>query len=172
MEPRGPSTWCGSVLRPSSRSRTSTFKTLSPSAVGTFDIVLFTVLLYHMRHPLLALERAASVSGDLLILETVLDATEVTRAGDGLLPRCRAEARSKQLVGSEPALCRGHAARCGLQANHLHAKPIPRKLTIFDRVKRNPPSRRAASFTPAEVPDSAPRGCICCSAMDLAARIA
>jgi len=83
----------------SRRGLTSTFTTLSPSAVGTFDIMLFTVLLYHMRHPLLALERAASVCGDLLILETVLDAAEVTRAGDGLLPRCRAEARSKHWWG-------------------------------------------------------------------------
>lgn len=47
---------------------------LSLAAIGTFDIVLFTGLLYHLRHPLFALERAASVCGDLLILETILDA--------------------------------------------------------------------------------------------------
>jgi hypothetical protein len=43
---------------------------LSPAKVGTFDVVLFLGVLYHMRHPLLALERVASVTKDFLLLET------------------------------------------------------------------------------------------------------
>jgi tRNA (mo5U34)-methyltransferase len=44
---------------------------LAPEQVGgTFDVVLFLGVLYHLRHPLLALERVASVVGDLLIVET------------------------------------------------------------------------------------------------------
>ena len=46
---------------------------LSPERVGTFDIVLFLGVLYHMKHPMLALERAASVTKRLLIVETVID---------------------------------------------------------------------------------------------------
>jgi tRNA (mo5U34)-methyltransferase len=46
---------------------------LSPEAVGRFDVVLFLGVLYHLRHPLLALERVASVVGERLILETVVD---------------------------------------------------------------------------------------------------
>jgi tRNA (mo5U34)-methyltransferase len=46
---------------------------LSPAAVGTFDVVLFLGVLYHMKHPLLALEKAASVTKDMMILETVVD---------------------------------------------------------------------------------------------------
>jgi tRNA (mo5U34)-methyltransferase len=46
---------------------------LSPDRVGMFDIVLFLGLLYHMKHPMLALERAASVTKRLLIVETVID---------------------------------------------------------------------------------------------------
>ncbi len=46
---------------------------LSPEQVGTFDVVLFLGVLYHMRHPMLALERVASVTGRLLIVETVID---------------------------------------------------------------------------------------------------
>jgi tRNA (mo5U34)-methyltransferase len=46
---------------------------LSPETVGTFDVVLFSGVLYHMRHPLLALERAASVTRELLIIETATD---------------------------------------------------------------------------------------------------
>ncbi len=43
---------------------------LSPERIGTFDLVLFVGVLYHMRHPLLALERVASVTERLLILDT------------------------------------------------------------------------------------------------------
>src|SRR5919204_2170960 len=43
---------------------------LSPERVGVFDLVLFVGVLYHLRHPLLALERVASVTGDQLILDT------------------------------------------------------------------------------------------------------
>lgn len=46
---------------------------LSPERVGTFDVVLFLGVLYHMRHPLLALERVASVTGRYLVLETAVD---------------------------------------------------------------------------------------------------
>ncbi len=54
-------------------SRTLEVLDLSPEAVGTFDLVLFLGVLYHMRHPLLALERVFSVTKDLLILETHVD---------------------------------------------------------------------------------------------------
>jgi tRNA (mo5U34)-methyltransferase len=46
---------------------------LSPERVGMFDVVLFLGVLYHLPHPLLALERIASVTRGLLILETVVD---------------------------------------------------------------------------------------------------
>jgi tRNA (mo5U34)-methyltransferase len=43
---------------------------LSREAVGAFDLVLFVGVLYHMRHPLLALERVSSITGGQLILDT------------------------------------------------------------------------------------------------------
>jgi len=46
---------------------------LSPERVGVFDLTLFLGVLYHMRHPLLALERVASVTGKMLILDTHVD---------------------------------------------------------------------------------------------------
>jgi tRNA (mo5U34)-methyltransferase len=49
---------------------------LSPERVGTFDLVMFVGVLYHLRHPLLALERVASVTGDQLILDTHTAMTE------------------------------------------------------------------------------------------------
>lgn len=52
---------------------------LSPEEVGVFDLVLFVGVLYHMRHPLLALERVASVTGNMLILQTQVDLVPITR---------------------------------------------------------------------------------------------
>ena len=37
---------------------------------GVFDVVLFFGVLYHLRHPLLAMERVAAVTGEVLFLET------------------------------------------------------------------------------------------------------
>jgi tRNA (mo5U34)-methyltransferase len=46
---------------------------LAPERAGAFDVVLFLGVLYHLRHPLLALEKVYSVTADHLILETVTD---------------------------------------------------------------------------------------------------
>ena len=46
---------------------------LDPTKIGQFDLVLFLGVLYHMRHPLLALERLASVTRSRAIVETVVE---------------------------------------------------------------------------------------------------
>jgi tRNA (mo5U34)-methyltransferase len=43
---------------------------LDPARLGTFDVVLFLGVLYHMRDPIGALERAAAMTGGLLVVET------------------------------------------------------------------------------------------------------
>jgi len=59
---------------------------LSPERVGTFDVVLFLGVLYHLRHPFLALERVASVTRDRLILETVVDLVGLQRPAMAFYP--------------------------------------------------------------------------------------
>lgn len=59
---------------------------LSPDRVGTFDVVLFLGVLYHLRHPLLALERVASVTKGLLILDTVVDMVGFGRPAAAFYP--------------------------------------------------------------------------------------
>jgi tRNA (mo5U34)-methyltransferase len=60
---------------------------LSPDLVGgTFDVVLLLGVLYHMEHPLLALERVASVTGTYLILETLIDMTFTNRPAAAFYP--------------------------------------------------------------------------------------
>lgn len=65
---------------------------LSPERVGRFDVVLFLGVLYHMRHPLLALERVANVTRELLIVETIVDLLHVRRPAMAFYP-------SKELAG-------------------------------------------------------------------------
>jgi tRNA (mo5U34)-methyltransferase len=43
---------------------------LDPDRIGRFDIVLFMGVLYHLKHPLLALERVCSVARDLVAVES------------------------------------------------------------------------------------------------------
>ena len=60
---------------------------LAPEAVGgRFDVVLCLGVLYHMRHPFLMIERVASVTGELLILETHVDMTWTRRPAMALYP--------------------------------------------------------------------------------------
>jgi tRNA (mo5U34)-methyltransferase len=44
---------------------------ISPETVGMHDVVLFLGVLYHLRDPLAGLANAASVTSDLLVVETV-----------------------------------------------------------------------------------------------------
>jgi tRNA (mo5U34)-methyltransferase len=59
---------------------------VSPERLGTFDVVLLLGVLYHLRHPLLALERIASVTRGLLILETVVDMVGFERPAMAFYP--------------------------------------------------------------------------------------
>jgi tRNA (mo5U34)-methyltransferase len=60
---------------------------LSPeTAGGRYDLVLMLGVLYHMRHPLLALERVASVTQRLLVLETHVDMTWTRRPAAAFYP--------------------------------------------------------------------------------------
>jgi len=56
---------------------------LSPEELGTFDLVLFLGVLYHLRDPMLALDRIAGVSRGRLIVETqMIDDALLTSAGE------------------------------------------------------------------------------------------
>lgn len=59
---------------------------LSPERLGTFDVVFFLGVLYHVPHPLLTLERVAAMTRKLLIVETVVDMIGVTRPAMAFYP--------------------------------------------------------------------------------------
>jgi tRNA (mo5U34)-methyltransferase len=59
---------------------------LTPERVGVFDVVFFLGVLYHLKHPLLALERVAALTRKLLIVETVIDLTGIGRPAVAFYP--------------------------------------------------------------------------------------
>ena len=46
--------------------------TLEPEKLGSFDVILFLGVLYHLRHPLLALDRLRALSRGLLLVESLV----------------------------------------------------------------------------------------------------
>jgi tRNA (mo5U34)-methyltransferase len=57
--------------------RTIEMYDVGPDTVGTFDVVLYLGVLYHLKDPLGALERVAAVTRERLVLETHLDGLKV-----------------------------------------------------------------------------------------------
>jgi tRNA (mo5U34)-methyltransferase len=74
------------TLRSNVEDRVMDVYELSPEAVGRFDLVLFLGVLYHLRDPLLALERVASVTAGRLILETHVDLSFARRPAIAFYP--------------------------------------------------------------------------------------
>lgn len=76
---------------------------LSPERVGTFDIVFFFDVLYHLRHPLYALERLFSVTKKLLLLRTFVDMLSVSRPAMAFYPTNELEGDASNWWGPNPA---------------------------------------------------------------------
>lgn len=76
---------------------------LSPDRVGTFDLVLCLGVLYHMRHPQLALERVFSVTGHQLILETHVDLLTIPRPAIALYTNGELDGDRTSWCGPNPA---------------------------------------------------------------------
>jgi len=75
---------------------------LSPAVAGVFDVVFFFGVLYHLKYPLLALERIASVTRGTLLLETHLDALAMTRPAMAFYPGDELEGDGTNWCGPNP----------------------------------------------------------------------
>ncbi len=76
---------------------------LTPERIGVFDLVLFLGVLYHLRHPLLALERVSSVTGRQLILETQADMLHCFRPACAFYPGDELNRDPTNWFGPNPA---------------------------------------------------------------------
>jgi tRNA (mo5U34)-methyltransferase len=88
---------------------------LSPERIGTFDLVLFLGVLYHLRDPLGALERVASVTRGMMILETVVDQVGVTRPVAAFYPGRELNGDPTNWWGPNPPAVVGMMKAAGLE---------------------------------------------------------
>jgi tRNA (mo5U34)-methyltransferase len=88
---------------------------ISPETVGVFDVVLFLGVLYHMRHPLLALERVASVAGKQLIVETHVDMLAYKRPAMAFYPGTELNGDSSNWCGPNPPMVKAMLETVGFK---------------------------------------------------------
>jgi len=100
---------------------------LTPARVGTFDVVLLLGVLYHLPHPLLALEKVASVTRGTLILETVVDLVGLQRPAMAFYPGRELNDDPTNWWGPNPEAVRGMLASVGFERVHT-VTPLPNAL--------------------------------------------
>ena len=61
---------CRAALDSHARAHLTSVYDLDPKTLGTFDLVMFFGVLYHLRHPLLALQKIRSVCTGTLLMQT------------------------------------------------------------------------------------------------------
>lgn len=97
---------------------------LSPEVVGGFDLVLFLGVLYHMRHPLLALERVAAVCEGQLIVETHVDMLDVRRPAMAFYPGTELNNDPTNWCGPNPAMVHALLRTAGFRRVETFAGPV------------------------------------------------
>ncbi len=126
---------------------------LSPERIGTFDVVLLLGVLYHMRHPLLALEHAASVTAGQLIVETHVDLSFLRRPAMAFYPGFELDLDQTNWWGPNPEAVVAMLRACGFgrveivtpngtayRAGRM-AKRVPRTARYLARHRQLPPER-------------------------------
>jgi tRNA (mo5U34)-methyltransferase len=96
---------------------------IGPDRVGTFDLVLCLGVLYHMRHPLLALERVASVTRERLVVETLVDCLSVRRPVAAFYPGRELAGDPTSWWGPNPAAAVAMLRAVGFPHVEIVARP-------------------------------------------------
>ena len=79
---------------------------LSPERIGTFDIVLFLGVFYHLFDPIDGLRRAATLAKEVLVVETHTDLCELDRPAMVMYPGAELAGDATNWWGPNPA-CEG-----------------------------------------------------------------
>jgi tRNA (mo5U34)-methyltransferase len=100
---------------------------LSVERVGQFDVVLFLGVLYHLKSPFTALETAASLAREMLVIETVTVLNDLAQPVMRFIP-------SRELA-NDPTNCFAPNLRClELMLKQLGFKTIEAELNPFTPV--------------------------------------
>jgi tRNA (mo5U34)-methyltransferase len=93
---------------------------LTPERIGTFDLVLFLGVLYHLHHPLLALEKVAAVTRGTVVVETVVDMVGLDRPAMAFYPGSELNGDPTNWWGPNPAAVVGMLETVGFH----EARPV------------------------------------------------
>lgn len=104
---------------------------LSPERVGTFDVVLFCGVLYHVRHPLRTLEGVARLATDTLIVETHLDARHSQRPTMVFYPSTELNGDGSNWWGPNRPCVEAMLRDVGFRTVEFIASPAARNRGIF-----------------------------------------
>lgn len=96
---------------------------LDPRQIGTFDVVLFLGVLYHLENPLMALRKVASVTRQLLIVETVIDMVGVVRPAMAFYPNRELNNDPTNWWGPNPAAMHGMLQSVGFDDVRMVKRP-------------------------------------------------
>jgi tRNA (mo5U34)-methyltransferase len=111
---------------------------LSPDAVGTFDLVLFLGVLYHVKDPIGALEHVASVTERQLVLETEVDLMLLRRPAARLYPGTELNADPTNWWGMNPAAVVGALRAIGFsRVEVVWTRSLPGRLGGWVRHARD-----------------------------------
>jgi tRNA (mo5U34)-methyltransferase len=110
---------------------------LTVERVGTFDIVLFAGVLYHLRHPLLALERLAPLAKETFILETHLDARWMPRPAMVFYPGREQDNDPTNWWGPNRACVEAMLRDVGFAEIRYTRNPAARRRGIFHAKRRS-----------------------------------
>jgi tRNA (mo5U34)-methyltransferase len=111
---------------------------ISPASVGRFDVVLFLGVLYHLKHPWVALERVASVCDGLLIVETHADLLDLRRPAMALYPGDEIAGDASNWWGPNVAALRAMLREEGFtRVEVVHREPVAYRLAraVYRRVR-------------------------------------
>ena len=105
---------------------------LSPQAIGgPFDVVLFLGVLYHLRHPMLGLERVAAMARDLVILETHADFLGVARPALAFYPGTELNGDPSNWFGPNVPALTGMLHAVGFRTvDVVYRPPLARRVAV------------------------------------------
>jgi tRNA (mo5U34)-methyltransferase len=121
---------------------------IAPGKIGVFDLVFFLGVLYHMRHPLLALEKVFSVTGKQLILETHIERVGGTRPAMVFYPGSELNHDPTNWWGPNPAVVEAMLKCVGFSRVLKYCEyPPQRPVSLRKKVKRALPFIRTQDVT-------------------------
>lgn len=116
---------------------------ISPEKVGIFDLVLFLGVFYHMRYPLLALERVFSVTGKQLILQTHVDMLECKRPVMAFYAGAELRKDPTNWWGANPAAVEAMLKTVGFQkvkiVSQRHSLPYRVSKAMYLKIRKEEP---------------------------------